>query len=218
MSDVLMPDDLFFLSKIFLLEQPLLQLEQIYGRELGEETAAVVNGALNAWNVFVDRLPTGLQLDRPQPGAEETQRQGYVLHDPRGRQLASLYLQEDREGDLDWLKACHRMLAQADAGQADDEALPEVLSDVEKNLLKSYRLSTTGWVEAFGRVLAVMQLSVPHQLKQSLKLAAPAGRTVGVTLNAEQAAEYRTLAGEIVCALSSGHPDAYNTHRALYGS
>lgn len=151
MSDVLMPDDLFFLSKIFLLEQPLLQLEQIYGRELGEETAAVVNGALNAWNVFVDRLPTGLQLDRPQPGAEETQRQGYVLHDPRGRHLASLYLQEDREGDLARLKACHQMLAQAAAGQAADEGLPEVLSDVEKTSCRAtgYR-RPAGWRPSAG--------------------------------------------------------------------
>ncbi|WP_406395217.1 hypothetical protein OG806_36060 [Streptomyces sp. NBC_00882] len=216
MQHVLVPDDLFFLSAFLLLEPPLLRLDQAYSKELDAQTVAVVSNALNSWYSIVDRLPSSLKLDQPQSDTGENSRQGYELHDPRGRQLTSLYLQEDWEGELQYLKTCHSMLKQAEAGQARDDALPEVLDELEESLLRNERLKATEWIEAFGRALAVMQLPVPPLLKASLKLAAPSGKTVGITLDAEQAAEYQQLADEIVSALSSGHHEAYNTHRALY--
>ncbi|MEU0027396.1 hypothetical protein [Streptomyces sp. NPDC006335] len=218
MPNVLVPDDLFFLSAFWLLERPLLQLNQVYSKELDNQTVDVVNNALNSWYSIVDRLPSTLQLDKPHSSTEEDPRQGYVLHEPGGRQLTSLYLQEDWEGHLRHLKACYSMLDQAEAGQARDTALAEVLDDVEQSLLRNDRLRATGWVGAFRRALDVMQLPVPPLLKASLKLAAPVGKTVGITLNGEQAAEYRQLADEIVNALSSGDHEAYTMHRALYTS
>ncbi|MEU0942347.1 hypothetical protein ABZ379_06050 [Streptomyces canus] len=218
MPDVLVPDDLFFLSAFLLVEQPLLHLNQVYSTELDSQTVDVVNNALNSWNSIVGRLPSTLQMDKPHSSTEEEPCQGYVLHDAGGRLLNSLYLQEDWEGHLQHLKACHSMLDQAGAGQARDAALAEVLDDVEQSLLRNDRLRATGWVGAFRRALEVMQLSVPPLLKASLKLAAPAGNTADITLDDEQAAEYRQLADKIVKTLSSGDHEAYTMHRALYTS
>ncbi|MEU9167731.1 hypothetical protein AB0D34_08045 [Streptomyces sp. NPDC048420] len=151
------------------------------------------------------RLPVGLQMTPVRP--EETP-QELALLDPRGRPLASLYLLEDEEGYLERAAACHRLLEQARKGRASDVALAEALDDVERSLLIGDQLKSMGWVDGFGRVLAVMRLLVPPLLREALAPAEGAGPTA---VSSPSAAH-----NKIIHVVNGGQRDDCNTHRLLY--
>ncbi|MEU9757527.1 hypothetical protein AB0D90_31110 [Streptomyces althioticus] len=203
---VLLPDDPIFLARFFRLDKPFAELDGMYAEEIGAERAAVVRAAYDSWAELAQLLPPALQWIFPISGEGP---EGYTLDDPLGRRLQSMYIREDRGGHVATLMACQRMLSEAQLHDSSDP-LALALGD----LAETY----TDWVDDLRRAVGVLNLEVPPRLLDVFRSAAPVGPNVMVSLNADQADDYRTLCSRIVYALSAGDELGYTTHRMLYAS
>ncbi|MER6684640.1 hypothetical protein [Streptomyces olivaceoviridis] len=204
---VLLPDDVVFKAMWHMIEEPLLHsLYYYYLRELEPEQAEMVRSAYDSWGEIQQQLPPPLQWQElpPAGGRPRQVPQGYRLHDPRGRELMPLYAVKVGSKQLDQLEACQRMLAQATTSPAGPltDALDELSDDHS--------------VEDFRRALAVMRIPATPRLLETLRRGTPTGPDIAITLDADQAGEYRDLCRELVYRLSAGDRFTYTTHSALF--
>ncbi|MGY1548233.1 hypothetical protein [Streptomyces sp. MN6] len=203
---VLLPDDPIFLARFFRLDKPFAELDGLYAEEIGAERAAVVRTAYDSWAELAQLLPPALQWMFPISGDGP---EGYTLDDPLGRRLQSMYIREDRDGHVAKLMACQRMLTEAQLHDSSDP-LAMALDDLDETY--------TDWVDDLRRAVGVLNLRVPPRLLKIFRSAAPLGPTVALSLNADQADDYRTLCSRIVHALSAGDDLGHATHHMLYAS
>lgn len=206
---ILVPDDPVFLSRFTAIEQPLLHhLYYFYLYDLDRAQAKLIRTAYDSWDRIRQCLPPPLRWPETtataRPGQHTTA--GYVLHDPHGGELPSLYTMHLPLGHLRTLRACCTMLCEAQ--RRTDGPLAEALDE----------LAAQGpdLVDGFRRALEVMELSAPRRLLSVVQRASPAGPVTVLTLDEAARADYRDFCGRIVHVLSAGQGFGHTCHRALY--